>query len=103
MRTLILVVLVVSFVYAFDRGRYNYGGNNPYQDYGSKDQPASEGHQIAKHSFHSPFLFGATSTIPNWEYGGSAVATENFVRLVPAIRSRVGYIWNTEVIQFYTH
>eukprot|EP01027_Heterolobosea_sp_BB2_P017124 GEZU01024293.1.p1 GENE.GEZU01024293.1~~GEZU01024293.1.p1 ORF type:complete len:528 (+),score=140.71 GEZU01024293.1:92-1675(+) len=52
-----------------------------------------------KHSFAPPFLFG-TSNIPFWDYGGSAVATEEMVRLVPAIRSRAGWIWNTEPVQF---
>jgi hypothetical protein len=41
-------------------------------------------------------------TIENWEYGGSAIATEGMVRLVPSIRSRVGHIWNTVVSSLAT-
>lgn len=51
---------------------------------------------IMKHSMHGPYLYGISADIPFWRYGGSAVATDNYIRLVPAIGSRTGYIYNTE-------
>jgi len=53
---------------------------------------------MEKHSFKPPFLFGGQQSIPYWEYGGSSIATENYVRIVPNIKSRTGYIWNTEPV-----
>jgi hypothetical protein len=54
---------------------------------------------LEQHSFHAPFLmtYGAGS-IPHWEYGGSALVTENYIRLTPAIQSKTGYIYNTEPV-----
>ncbi|KAL9644953.1 hypothetical protein ABK040_004446 [Willaertia magna] len=54
---------------------------------------------MEKHSFQPPFLFGGQNSIPHWEYGGSTIATEKYIRIVPAIKSRTGYIWNTEPLQ----
>ncbi|KAG2392413.1 hypothetical protein C9374_012665 [Naegleria lovaniensis] len=51
-----------------------------------------------KHSFKPPFLYGGQQGIPYWEYGGSAIATENYIRVVPNIKSRTGYIWNVEPV-----
>nr|CAG4712260.1 unnamed protein product [Naegleria fowleri] len=51
-----------------------------------------------KHSFKPPFLYGGQQGIPYWEYGGSAIATENYIRVVPNIKSRTGYIWNLEPV-----
>ena len=63
-------------------------------------EETEKGVVTAKHSFQQPFLFGINSAIPYWEYGGSSVATENFVRLTPAVKSRVGWIWNLEPVEF---
>jgi len=57
------------------------------------------GYEVAKHSFHAPFLFGISSTIPHWDYGGAAIATEHFVRLTPVVKSRVGWLWNTDPVE----
>lgn len=66
------------------------------QQQGNEDR----GYVVGKHTFQAPFLFGITSSIPFWEYGGATVATENFIRLVPALQSKTGWIWNTEVNKF---
>eukprot|EP01028_Stygiella_incarcerata_P001276 TRINITY_DN1209_c0_g1_i1.p1 TRINITY_DN1209_c0_g1~~TRINITY_DN1209_c0_g1_i1.p1 ORF type:complete len:509 (+),score=144.63 TRINITY_DN1209_c0_g1_i1:131-1657(+) len=50
---------------------------------------------LRQHQLVAPYARGRSMTIDNWEYGGSAIATESFVRLVPSIRSRVGHLWNT--------
>jgi predicted nucleic acid-binding Zn-ribbon protein len=47
------------------------------------------------HSFKSPFQLVRGTYLPNWEFSGSAVITEDYVRLTPAIKSRTGAIWNT--------
>lgn len=55
---------------------------------------------VEKHSFQPPFLqFGADTEIPYWSYGGSASATENYIRLTPATGSRLGWLWNDEPVQ----
>lgn len=53
---------------------------------------------MEKHSFRPPFLFGGQQSIPHWEYGGSAIATESYIRVVPNIKSRTGYLWNLEPV-----
>ena len=63
-------------------------------------QEEERGYVVGKHTFQAPFLFGITSSIPFWEYGGATVATENFIRLVHALQSKTGWIWNTEVNKF---
>jgi len=50
------------------------------------------------HSIVPPFLFGVTTTLPHWEFGGSTISTENYLRLTPNIKSRVGWLWNIEPI-----
>jgi len=55
--------------------------------------------EVSKHSFQAPFLFGVSSNIPHWDYGGAAIATEHFLRLTPIVKSRVGYIWNLEPVE----
>ncbi|KAL0479169.1 hypothetical protein AKO1_007992, partial [Acrasis kona] len=94
---LVLIVICATFVY----NRHGTGKYNSYNfNYHNVDENnGKSGVKMDQHSFHAPFIFEGSSGIPNWEYGGSAVATESFVRLVPAIRSRVGYLWNTEPVQ----
>jgi lectin, mannose-binding 2 len=65
------------------------------------DEPKQErGNTEIKHSLQTPFLFGLQSTIPHWEFGGSTILTEHYIRLTPNIKSRVGWLWNSEV-NFY--
>ena len=44
----------------------------------------------------SRLLPGRALDIPGWEFGGSTISTDNFLRLTPAIRSRAGWVVNTE-------
>ncbi|KAJ4460382.1 putative Protein ERGIC-53 [Paratrimastix pyriformis] len=47
-----------------------------------------------EHSFKGPFLQGGSSGLgDHWVLGGSAVLTDSFVRLTPAIKDRRGWIW----------
>ncbi|ELR10923.1 Legumelike lectin family protein [Acanthamoeba castellanii str. Neff] len=34
-------------------------------------------------------------TLPFWEFGGSAIVSEDRIRLTPALQSRVGWVWNS--------
>lgn len=64
-------------------------------DVSSSDHPI-----MGQHSFQPPYLMNyGTGAIPNWEYGGSTLATETYIRLVPAIQSRTGYMYNTQPVQ----
>ncbi|EFC41479.1 lectin [Naegleria gruberi] len=53
---------------------------------------------MEKHTFRPPFLFGGQQSVPHWEYGGSSIATESYIRVVPNIKSRTGYLWNLEPV-----
>jgi mannose-binding lectin 1 len=48
-----------------------------------------------KHSFRAPFYLGRGGTLPFWEFGGSAIVSEDRIRLTPALQSRVGWVWNS--------
>ncbi|XP_038058214.1 protein ERGIC-53-like isoform X2 [Patiria miniata] len=47
-----------------------------------------------KHSFKGPHLMQKDGTVPFWQYGGSAFASDEQVRITPSIRSQKGYIWS---------
>ncbi|XP_071942901.1 protein ERGIC-53-like [Antedon mediterranea] len=47
-----------------------------------------------KYSLKGPHLSQEDGTVPFWEYGGSALASEDQVRITPSLRSKRGYIWN---------
>lgn len=47
-----------------------------------------------EHSLVKPYQ-GSGMTIPNWEFFGSTIVTNNFIRLTPDTQSRQGGIWNT--------
>ncbi|XP_030828281.1 protein ERGIC-53-like [Strongylocentrotus purpuratus] len=47
-----------------------------------------------KYSFKGPHLIQKDETVPFWQYGGSALASEDKVRVTPSLRSRRGYIWS---------
>lgn len=40
---------------------------------------------------------GRGGTLPFWEFGGSAIVSEDRIRLTPALQSRVGWVWNSVV------
>lgn len=48
--------------------------------------------------FHSLIHFvGAGITIPDWDFLGSTIITNNYIRLTPDEQSKQGAIWNTVV------
>ncbi|XP_022084593.1 protein ERGIC-53-like [Acanthaster planci] len=47
-----------------------------------------------KHSFKGPHLMQKDGSVPFWQYGGSAFASDEQVRITPSIRSQRGYIWS---------
>lgn len=46
-----------------------------------------------KYSFKGPYLAQKDGSVPFWTYGGSAIASEESVRITPSLRSKKGYIW----------
>jgi len=42
-------------------------------------------------------IVGRGGTLPFWEFGGSAIVSEDRIRLTPALQSRVGWVWNSVV------
>jgi Legume-like lectin family len=46
-------------------------------------------------SLRPPFPFGRVFTLPNYKYYGSAVVTENYVRLTPDRQSKKGSVWGS--------
>ncbi|GBG29904.1 Vesicular integral-membrane protein VIP36 [Hondaea fermentalgiana] len=57
---------------------------------------------LAKHSLISPFdKFKENSgqrDLSHWQYGGSVIAKQNFLRLTPDRQSKRGWLFNTEAI-----
>ena len=55
-------------------------------------------HDIVKHhSLISPYISEWwQGGIEHWDFGGSAVVTDKFIRLTPDTRSKVGWLWNDE-------
>eukprot|EP00002_Diphylleia_rotans_P030175 TRINITY_DN6191_c0_g1_i1.p1 TRINITY_DN6191_c0_g1~~TRINITY_DN6191_c0_g1_i1.p1 ORF type:complete len:518 (-),score=121.69 TRINITY_DN6191_c0_g1_i1:48-1601(-) len=47
-----------------------------------------------KYSFKPPFYMVRSASIPFWDFGGSALVNEEYVRLTPSIMGRYGWIWN---------
>eukprot|EP00300_Choanocystis_sp_HF-7_P028417 c34019_g1_i1.p2 GENE.c34019_g1_i1~~c34019_g1_i1.p2 ORF type:complete len:346 (-),score=74.47 c34019_g1_i1:59-1096(-) len=49
------------------------------------------------HSFRAPFFHASVADpIPNWDYRGSTIVTQQFVRLTPDEQSRSGVLFNTQ-------
>ncbi|XP_061170528.1 protein ERGIC-53-like [Saccostrea echinata] len=48
-----------------------------------------------KYSFKGPHLIQSNNSIPFWDYGGDAVADDDYIRLTPYRRSMRGWIWTT--------
>jgi mannose-binding lectin 1 len=47
-----------------------------------------------KLSFKGPHLAFKDGTVPFWTFGGSAIASDEQVRITPSIRSQKGWIWS---------
>lgn len=44
------------------------------------------------------FVFlGSGITVPNWDFQGSTIITDKYVRLTPDLQSKSGAIWNSIV------
>lgn len=46
-----------------------------------------------KWSFKGPYLAQKDGQVPFWEYGGSAIASEEMVRITPSLKSKKGQVW----------
>eukprot|EP01113_Clastostelium_recurvatum_P008722 TRINITY_DN1413_c1_g2_i2.p1 TRINITY_DN1413_c1_g2~~TRINITY_DN1413_c1_g2_i2.p1 ORF type:complete len:609 (+),score=218.58 TRINITY_DN1413_c1_g2_i2:77-1903(+) len=50
----------------------------------------------SRYSFKSPFTMVRGGTgIPHWDFMGSSVVADDYIRPTPAIKSRSGAVWNT--------
>jgi len=49
---------------------------------------------IEKHSLRAPFFDGDEFSIPNWEFGGNAVVSDESIRLTPDRQNKRGNLWN---------
>ena len=47
-----------------------------------------------KLSFKGPHLMFKDGTIPFWEHGGAAIASNDQIRITPSIRSQKGRVWS---------
>jgi len=55
-----------------------------------------------KYSFKGPHLTQKDNSIPFWEYGGSALASPEQVRITPSLRSKKGFVWTKSATNFET-
>lgn len=53
--------------------------------------------QMLNCSYNNLSIAGRGGTLPFWEFGGSAIVSEDRIRLTPALQSRVGWVWNSVV------
>jgi len=53
-----------------------------------------------KYSFKGPYLAQRDGTVPFWEHGGSAIASEESIRITPSLRSKKGYAWTKNKTNF---
>jgi mannose-binding lectin 2 len=55
-------------------------------------------HEICS-SFRPPFAWSSTGPVPNWDFGGSTVVTDGYIRITPDRQSRRGWLWNRNPAQ----
>ncbi|XP_077993301.1 protein ERGIC-53-like [Glandiceps talaboti] len=53
-----------------------------------------------KYSFKGPHMVQKDNSVPFWEYGGSALASDEQVRVTPSLRSKRGYVWTKNTVPF---
>lgn len=53
-----------------------------------------------KLSFKGPYLVLSNGTVPFWQHHGSAIASDESVRITPSLKSKKGSIWSNELSQF---
>lgn len=53
-----------------------------------------------KYSFKGPHIVQKDNSIPFWEYGGSALASPDQVRVTPSLRSKKGSVWTKSPTTF---
>eukprot|EP00039_Didymoeca_costata_P025366 m.13078 g.13078 ORF g.13078 m.13078 type:complete len:343 (-) comp4787_c0_seq1:71-1099(-) len=53
-----------------------------------------EGPVYERHSVKKPFFSGDGFSIPNWEFGGNTVVTDECIRLTPDRQAKKGNLWN---------
>merc|ERR1712002_141017 len=53
-----------------------------------------------KWSFKGPHLVQSDGSIPFWEHGGHAIASDESIRITPSLRSKKGYVWASNQSNF---
>jgi len=69
----------------------------------SYTDPSTTNPQLVKRfeyklSFKGPHLSFKDGTVPFWSFGGSAIASDEQVRITPSIRSQRGWIWSKNTL-----
>lgn len=69
----------------------------------SYTDPSTTNPQLVKRfeyklSFKGPHLSFKDGTVPFWTFGGSAIASDEQVRITPSIRSQKGWIWSKNTL-----
>lgn len=47
------------------------------------------------------YFIGSGMTIPYWDFMGSTMVTNNYIRLTPDLQSKQGAIWNSVVRKYF--
>jgi len=66
------------------------------------DSPIETAHRRFeyKYSFKGPHIVQKDNSIPFWDYGGSALASPEQVRITPSLRSKKGSLWTRSPTNF---
>lgn len=52
-----------------------------------------------KSSFRAPRILDSRGNVPFWTHGGSAIPSDDYLRVCPSVRSHRGWAWSKEALQ----
>lgn len=53
-----------------------------------------------KYSFKGPYIVLKDNSVPFWDVGGHAIASDDQIRLAPSLKARKGYMWTKNSVTF---
>ncbi|XP_055332626.1 protein ERGIC-53-like [Paramacrobiotus metropolitanus] len=53
-----------------------------------------------KYSFKGPYIVLKDNSVPFWDVGGHAIASDDQIRLAPSLKARKGYMWTKNPVNF---
>ncbi|OQV14933.1 Protein ERGIC-53 [Hypsibius exemplaris] len=53
-----------------------------------------------KYSFKGPYIVLKDNSVPFWDVGGNAIASDDQIRLAPSLKARKGYMWSKNAVNF---